>query len=70
MSEQGGEKFKFQMGALCVLQESAESYLVSVFEDASLCAMHARRVTVMIKDLQLAMSTRLDVDTPEMRRGE
>ena len=47
-------KIKFQSMALAALQESAEAYLVGLFEDTNLCAIHAKRVTIMPKDLQLA----------------
>ena len=40
------------------LQEAAESYLTGLFEDANLCAIHASRVTVMKKDLDLARRIR------------
>ena len=36
------------------LQEAAEAYLVGLLEDTNLCAIHARRVTIMPKDIQLA----------------
>jgi len=49
---------RFQSSALLALQESAEAYLVSLFEDTNLCAIHARRVTIMPKDLQLARRIR------------
>jgi histone H3/H4 len=42
------------------LQEAAEAYLVSLFEDTNLCAIHARRVTIMTRDLQLARRIRGD----------
>jgi histone H3/H4 len=42
------------------LQEAAEAYLVSLFEDTNLCAIHAKRVTIMSKDLQLAKRIRGD----------
>jgi histone H3 len=45
-------------GALLAMQESAEAYLVKLFEDANLCAMHAKRVTIMPKDIQLARRIR------------
>ncbi|AET05407.1 core histone H2A/H2B/H3/H4 [Medicago truncatula] len=38
---------------LAVLQEAAEAYLVGLFEDTNLCAIHAKRVTIMPKDIQL-----------------
>lgn len=40
------------------LQEAAEAYLVSLFEDTNLCAIHAKRVTIMPKDIQLARRIR------------
>ena len=44
--------------ALESLQEAAEAYLVRVFEDSNLCAIHAKRVTVMPKDFALAQRLR------------
>ena len=44
----------FQSGAILALQESAEAYLVGLLEDSNLCAIHAKRVTIMPKDMQLA----------------
>lgn len=49
---------RFQSAALAALQEEAESYLVALFEDANLCAIHAKRVTIMPKDIQLARRIR------------
>ena len=40
--------------ALLTLQEVAEAYVVNIFEDANLCAVHTKRVTLMPKDIQLA----------------
>ncbi|KAF6152762.1 hypothetical protein GIB67_004591 [Kingdonia uniflora] len=40
--------------ALTAIQEAAEDFLVHIFEDANLCAIHAKRVTIMQKDWQLA----------------
>ena len=34
------------------------SYLVGLFEDTNLCAIHAKRVTIMPKDIQLARRIR------------
>ena len=45
---------QFQSGAILALQESAEAYLVGLLEDSNLCAIHAKRVTIMPKDMQLA----------------
>ena len=51
-------QLRFQSSALLALQEAAESYLTGLFEDANLCAIHASRVTVMKKDLELARRIR------------
>ena len=45
---------RFQGSAVLALQEAAEAYLVGLFEDTNLCAIHAKRVTIMPKDIQLA----------------
>ena len=47
-------KIRFQTDAIKALQESCEAYLVGLFEDTNLCAIHAKRVTIMPKDIQLA----------------
>ena len=44
---------RFQASAVSALQEATESYIVGVFQDTNLCAIHARRVTIMPKDMQL-----------------
>ena len=49
---------RFQTSAISALQEAAESYIVSLFEDMNLCAIHSKRVTVMTKDLYLARRIR------------
>jgi len=49
---------RFQGSGLLALQEASESYLVSLFEDTNLCAIHAKRVTIMPKDIQLARRVR------------
>ncbi|KAF0719316.1 Aste57867_1129 [Aphanomyces stellatus] len=49
---------RFQGSALIALQESAEAYLVSLFADSYLCAMHAKRVTLMPRDIILARRLR------------
>ena len=41
-----------------ILQEASEAYLVGLFEDTNLCAIHAKRVTIMPKDIQLARRIR------------
>ena len=45
---------RFQLAAILCLQEAAEAYLVRLFDNANLCAIHARRVTIMPKDILLA----------------
>ncbi|RZC91352.1 hypothetical protein C5167_027414 [Papaver somniferum] len=45
---------RWQAEALTALQEATEAFLVGTFEDAQLCAIHAKRVTIMQKDWQLA----------------
>ncbi|GFH45240.1 hypothetical protein CTEN210_01714 [Chaetoceros tenuissimus] len=45
---------RFTPTAMLALQEAAEAYIVGVFEDTNLCAIHARRVTIMPADMQLA----------------
>ena len=49
---------RFQSAAILCLQEAAEAYLVRLFDDANLCAIHARRVTIMPKDILLARQIR------------
>ena len=49
---------RFQSAAILCLQETAEAYLVRLFDDANLCAIHARRVTIMPKDILLARRIR------------
>ena len=45
---------RFQSSAIMALQEASEAYLVGLFEDTNLCAIHAKRVTIMPRDIQLA----------------
>ena len=49
---------RFQSQALLAIQEAAEAYLVGLFEDTNLCAIHAKRVTIMTKDMMLARRIR------------
>ena len=51
-------KIRFQSAAIMALQEASEAYLVGLFEDSNLCAIHAKRVTIMPKDIQLARRIR------------
>ena len=49
---------RFQSTAILALQEASEAYIVGLFEDTNLCAIHAKRVTIMPKDMQLARRIR------------
>jgi len=49
---------RFQGSAVLALQEASEAYLVGLFQDTNLCAIHAKRVTVTPKDMQLARRIR------------
>ena len=49
---------RFQAQAIMALQEAAEAYLVRLFDDTNLCTIHAKRVTIMPKDMQLARRIR------------
>ena len=49
---------RFQSLAILALQEAAEAYLVGLFEDVNLCAIHAKRVTIMANDMKLARRIR------------
>jgi histone H3 len=52
------DDLRFQSTAILALQEAAEAYLVGLFEDTNLCAIHAKRVTIMPKDMHLARRIR------------
>lgn len=52
------EGIRFQSTAILALQEASEAYLSSLFEDTNLCAIHAKRVTIMVRDMQLALRIR------------
>ena len=49
---------RFQSSAVAALQEASEAYLVGLFEDTNLAAIHAKRVTIQPKDIQLARRIR------------
>ncbi|KAM4702005.1 histone H3-like centromeric protein A [Discoglossus pictus] len=51
-------RYKYQAMALAALQEAAEAFLVKLFEDAYLCTLHAKRVTLFPSDIQLARRIR------------
>ena len=52
------QDIRMQETALEALQEAAETYLVRLLDDANLCALHARRITLMPRDIQLARRIR------------
>jgi histone H3 len=52
------KEYRWQAEAIHALQEAAEAHLVGLFEDANLCTIHAKRVTIMPKDIQLARRIR------------
>ena len=51
-------RLNFASGAILALQEAAEAYLVGLFEDTNLCAIHTKRITIMPKDIHLARRIR------------
>ena len=65
------QKMWFQSLALLALQEAAEAYLVGFFEDTNLCTIHARCLTIMPKDIQLARRIHGEqtLDTPPHKQN-
>lgn len=49
---------RWQSSAIMAMQEASEAYLVSLFEDSNVCAIHAKRVTIFPKDIQLTLRIR------------
>jgi len=49
---------RFQSDALLALQQATEDFLVGYFEDAVQCTLHAKRKTLMVKDVQLVRKLR------------
>jgi len=58
LAQEYRDDIRFQSGALAALQEAAEAYLVDLFSDVNLIAIHGKRVTIMCKDMQLARRIR------------
>lgn len=54
--------YRFQAQTMAALQEASEAYIIGLFEDTNLCAIHARRITIMPKDIQLARRIRGEKD--------
>ena len=49
---------RFRLAAITALQEASEAYLIRLFEDTNLCAIHVKRVMIMPKDIQLVRHIR------------
>ena len=58
VSAEFSSTLRFQSSALLALQEATEAYMVGLFEDTNLLTVHAKRVTIMPKDIQLARRLR------------
>ena len=58
ISQEFKTDLRFQSSAILALQEATEAFMVGLFEDTNLCAIHAKRVTIMPKDIQLAKRIR------------
>ena len=58
MQDQGNGDLRIQSSAVGALQEVCEAYLAGVFEDTQLCALHAKRTTIMKRDMKLALRIR------------
>jgi histone H3 len=52
------EELRFKSSAILATQEASEAYLVGLMEDTNLCAIHAKRVTIMPKDIQITRRIR------------
>ena len=61
ISNENSPDIRFQSQALLALQEAAEAFLIGLFEDTNLFAIHAKRVTIMRKDMILARRIRGDL---------
>eukprot|EP00804_Cyclotella_cryptica_P017871 CCRYP_001260-RB/>CCRYP_001260-RB protein AED:0.06 eAED:0.06 QI:0/-1/0/1/-1/0/1/0/139 len=53
---------RYTATALAASQEASEAYLIGLMEDTNLCAIHARRVTIMPKDMQLSRRIRREYE--------
>ena len=54
IAQERWKDLRFQSTAIQALKEGSEAYLVGLLEDSQMCTTHAKRVTVMVKDMQLA----------------
>ncbi|KAF2715242.1 histone-fold-containing protein [Pleomassaria siparia CBS 279.74] len=64
MTSPDQDAFRWQSQAIFALQEATEAFLVNLFHDANLCAIHAKRVTIQQKDIQLARRLRATWGAP------
>ena len=53
-----GKEYRWQAQAVVALQEASEIYIVGYMYDTNLCAIHARRVTIQVKDMKLVKRLR------------
>lgn len=58
IAEEHKRDLRFQGSAVQAVQEATEAYVISLLSDTNLCAIHARRVTIMPRDVQLALRLR------------
>ena len=70
LSQEVRSDMRFQSAAMLALQEASESYLVGLFEDTNLCAIHAKRITIMPKDIHLARRIRGERSGARVRTSE
>ena len=61
---------RFAANAMLALQEAAEAFLTGIFEDANLCCIHAKRMTLMPQDMHLARRIRGDVARDYVERDD
>ena len=52
---------RYSMGAIEAVHQCIEAYMVGLFEDTGLCAVHARRKTIMTRDMRLARRIRGEI---------
>ena len=55
------QKYRVSLRGMAALHSASEDYLIALFEDSYLCALHAKRVTLMKKDMNLARRLRGDL---------
>lgn len=62
VAQQLKSDLRFQTMAILALHEAAEAFLVGMMEDANLCAIHAKRITIRPKDMMLARHFRKGIN--------